>query len=682
MSFPNWLRRMPLLAASAFSLAAADVVINEVMYHPPEDRDDLQFIEIHNRGAAAVELKDWSFTKGVSFTFPATRLEPGGFAVVCQNPRAFAAIYTNAKPVGAFTGRLKHGGERIELSDATGKAVDAVKFADRAPWPVAPDGFGPSLERISPSGPSDEPGSWTASTLPPTKSPAGTPGRINSAFSANLPPLVRDVTFAAPVPGKPTPVSVTATDADGIKAVELRYRPISGNSQVPEKVVALKRTGGDERQGTYEGTVPALPAGTLLRFTLTATDTVGTTRTEPSPNEPRPTFSAFVTTNTNLGSIPQMQLLTLGGIERSGNSLRSRRGGSGGGTPSRGEATLVYLPTSGGPVLTFDNVRIARRNGGWKVRLNKDQMLGGISTLNLLFEGRPRWALSEHLGYELFRRLGAPTPLTDFARVTINGQQLGYHLVVEQANSSFLRRVGLDPDGNHYKLLWYGQGITGQHEKKNNPHTGHKDLLEVINGVNAVSGEAQWEFIQQHFNVETFVNNYVASMCIQNWDGFFNNYFTYHAPGKDGKWELIPWDLDKTWGEYDGASSDFDWYTMPLTYGMNEGRNRGQRERMSFGFGGWQRPPGYFSGPLLANPQFRAVFLKRLREACETVFTEKDFLPFINALEKRLETEVRYRALVHDSEPDSDLAEFKDNIDSFRRQLKNRRKFILSELPK
>jgi hypothetical protein len=101
---------------------------------------------------------------------------------------------------------------------------------------------------------------------------------------------------------------------------------------------------------------------------------------------------------------------------------------------------------------------------------------------------------------------------------------------------------------------------------------------------------------------------------------------------------------------------------------------------MNFGFGGWERPPGYFSGPLLANPEFRKQFLARLRVVLDTVFTEKDFLPAINALERRLEPEVRYRAQLTHADPSGPLAEFKGNIESFRGQLKNRRKFLLSEL--
>lgn len=121
-------------AAWAGIAGRADVVINEGMYRPPDNRDELQFIELANAGPAPVELSSWSFSKGVKFTFPAgTTLPPGGFAVVCREAAAFAQAYPLVTPVGAFEGRLKHGGERLELCDAAGKVRDSVKFTDRPP---------------------------------------------------------------------------------------------------------------------------------------------------------------------------------------------------------------------------------------------------------------------------------------------------------------------------------------------------------------------------------------------------------------------------------------------------------------------------------------------------------------------------------------------------------------------
>ncbi len=49
-------------------------------------------------------------------------------------------------------------------------------------------------------------------------------------------------------------------------------------------------------------------------------------------------------------------------------------------------------------------------------------------------------------------------------------------------------------------------------------------------------------------------------------------------------------------------------------------------------------------------------------------------------MEKRLEPEVRYRALLSRQRPETTLAEFHADMQSFRNQVANRRKFILDQL--
>jgi hypothetical protein len=354
-------------------------------------------------------------------------------------------------------------------------------------------------------------------------------------------------------------------------------------------------------------------------------------------------------------------------------------------TSPRGEDAFIYLPPGGGPVQVFDYVRVTRRNGGFKVRFLSDRTLEGMTVVNLIFEGEPRQILSEPLAYELYGLAGVPAERSGHVRIWEEGKLLGYHLLVEQPNKSFLRRHGRDDTGNLYKLIWYGRTFIDKHEKKTNRAGGHDDLEAVVRGLEQSSGAGQWEFIERHFNVTNFINYYAVNMCIQNWDGFFNNYFTYHDTGGSGRWEIYPWDEDKTWGDYDGTSSRYDWYSMPLNFGMNENGSTsrsGRRGLFGNGFQSWWRPPGFFSGPMLANAEFRKRFLVRLRELCESVFTEAKLIPVIDALEKRLAPEIPVRARAVGEEPGPAERRFRADIESFRRQVTNRRKFILSELEK
>jgi len=678
-SLPRW----SLLLAAALPLRSA-VIFNEVFYHPPDDLDELQFIELHNTGPEPVSLEGWKLTRGVKFQAPSVTLPAGGFGVICRDAVSFQRQFgTNALVLGQFDGRLKHGGERLELTDARGQVVDQLAYDDRAPWPTGPDGNGASLERIAGSAAADDPRNWAAAVEEAPQEMAATPGATNSVAAAGLPPFIDDIHFPPPEPGRPVPVEVRVSPADPGLRVELLYRSLAPSGNAPEERLDMKASGAG---GRFAATIPPQPAGRLLRFRIHATDASGRSRFEPAPGEPRPTYSAYLQQATNQLTVPEAFLLQFGPRESEGSSMRHRRRNADT-VLLRGQSAFIYAPTHRGPIQTFDHIRLTPRSGGWKVRLHKDRPLDGITTLNVMYEHHTaRWALSEPLSYEVFRRSGVPTPLTGHLRVWRQGRPVGFHLFVEQPNGSFLRRTGLDPDGSLYKLLWYGRDVIGQHEQKNGPATHHADLLETLRGLEQHQGAEQWRFIQDRFEVDSLASYFAASQCIQNWDGFFNNYFAHRGPGLEGRWTMIPWDQDKTWGDYDGASRAFDWYEMPLTYGMKGDREPGGRfsffrpRNSPWGSTAWWRPGGYFSAPLLANPQFRERFLARTREICETVFTEKAFLPAIEQLEHRLEPEVRFRAVVEGADPESAVANFRDWIASFRRQLTHRREFLLRAL--
>ncbi|MGE4179676.1 MAG: CotH kinase family protein [Limisphaerales bacterium] len=690
----------------ATSAAHGKIVINEIMYHPPDDRDELQWIELHNTGEQTVDLAGWALVQGVRFKFTnSLPLPPSGYVVVARDKGAFVTHYPENIPVaGEFKGKISHSGERIELADPSGMIVDAIEFADTPPWPTSPDGMSCSLERRIPTLPAVDAIHWAPSPLPPTLGAAGTPGRKNAAYTTNLPPLLRNLSYPATPELEPRAVTINAeiSDSDGVDRVTLAFRtlpvlPTQSNPREPappseETVLSMTRIAGDARTGTYSARIPSQPAGRIVRFRIEATDRTGSTGVLPHPHDAHPSWSFLSSTLTNTSAVPWVFMAQHGPKERPGQSLRnmnwngrqSSRRPAQSAEPSRGDATFVYIPPGSLHPQVFDHIRITPRQAGWKVRLQRDQLLDGMSTVNVLFEYQPRFVLAEHLAFEAYRMAGLPTPLSGHWRAWSDGHAVGYHLYVEQPNSSFLRRVNRDPDGDLFKLIWYGGDVIGQHEKKNNPESGHAQLVETIEAIQPRSGASVWKTIEQRINVDEFASYYAVNMFIQNWDGFFNNYFLFRSPGADGKWEIIPWDEDKTWGDYDGASAQYDWYTMPLTYGMAGDRPKGGILARFFGQSGphggesWWREPGWFSGPLLANPEFRKRFKTRLRELLETRFTVESMEPIIARMESTLEPEVRFRAGPKDA--NAALERFRRHIGSFRRQVENRRKFLLQEL--
>lgn len=671
-----------LLAGLLLAKSAGGVVINEVMYHPPEDLEELQYIELHNADAEAADLSGWKFTKGIKFDFrPGTKIPPGGFLVICGKRDKFVSTYGSSIPIaGEFEGHFSHDGERIELSDASKSVVDSLKYSDSAPWPLAPDGESSSLERICPSVNGDDPANWAPSKPPLPGATSGTPGQINGSFQANLPPAIENLgpSPASTLPDQPVTIAAQVTDSDGVKAVELSYQVAAGNVQSPEVSLEMKRVSGDTQNGRYEVTIPAQGRSRLVRYRITATNRGGSKRTSPSAHEIRTAWSYSTFVNDNASTIPFGILLHPGTHASPENRITTEQPET---RSVRGNDAFVYLSPGSAEVQLFDFVDAPQRKGGFKVHFLRDQLLRGMTTINVIYEGS-RYTLTESLSYEVFRLAGVPTVTSEHIRVWIDGRPLGYHLLVEQPNKAFLARNKRDTGGNLYKLIWYGNGVVGKHEKRTNSGTGHGDLIATIDALEKTRGAEQWAYIQKHFNVDEFINYFAVNMCIQNWDGFHNNYFTYHDTGDTGRWEIYPWDEDKTWGDYDGSNQQFDWYDMPLTFGM-----QGSQPPLSMrtatrqgGFFMWWREPGYFSGPLLANPEFRERFLVRLREICESVFTEQQILPLINQMEKRLEPEVPIKAVAREKSAAAAMAKFRSDIQSLRNQLIFRRKFILSEL--
>lgn len=143
------------------------VKINEINYNPSRNTQLSEFIELYNPFNTEVNIGGWRFTAGVDYTFPANTMIPAqGYIVVAQDPATINALY-GITALGPWTGGLSSDGEEIELRNASGVRVDTVDYGITAPWPVPPNGDGPSLELIHPDLDNDRGGNWRASSVTP-----------------------------------------------------------------------------------------------------------------------------------------------------------------------------------------------------------------------------------------------------------------------------------------------------------------------------------------------------------------------------------------------------------------------------------------------------------------------------------------------------------------------------------
>ncbi len=168
------------------SLYQRSLVISEIMYHPANDNQELEFIEVMNIGPVELDLNGVRFTKGIDFDFAGsdiTTLAPGGRVLVVRNRAAFEAAYGAGLPIAGeywanASNNLSDGGERVKLAYGTGLDIRDFGYDDAAPWPPAADGRGASLVLIDPQSLPDHnlASNWRASMTP-----GGNPGGADAA---------------------------------------------------------------------------------------------------------------------------------------------------------------------------------------------------------------------------------------------------------------------------------------------------------------------------------------------------------------------------------------------------------------------------------------------------------------------------------------------------------------------
>jgi len=319
--------------------SAGFVVINEIHYDPEDNSQHVEFIELLNTTAHPIDLSGWRFDDGVRFTFPQGTVIPGAdYLVVAEDPAAVQARF-GVSALGPWTGRLDNDGETIVLVNELEQLQDEVSYRSTFPWPIAARGDGSSMELIHPSLDNDLGGSWRPSgyqtlTLPgqpiDPADAAPTPGRLNSVFSSQVPPQIRQVAHQPQQPPTGEAVVVTAkvTDPNGVAEVSLAYQlvlpgdyipaflPLSHGTLLSDPYREFDRNpayddpanwitvvmrddgaGADVVAGddVYTASIPPQPANrTLVRYRITATDLDDVSDGAPYRDDPSMNFAYYV----------------------------------------------------------------------------------------------------------------------------------------------------------------------------------------------------------------------------------------------------------------------------------------------------------------------------------------------------------------------------------------------------
>lgn len=152
------------------------------------------------------------------------------------------------------------------------------------------------------------------------------------------------------------------------------------------------------------------------------------------------------------------------------------------------------------------------------------------------------------LAYDQFREAGIAAPRCNFARVSVNGEELGVFTNVEPIKKPFLARTFGDDEGNLYEAQTadFGVWLSQRFEKKTNEKEGDRSDLQAVTDALALPDEQLMNVLPQLVDVDQFVRFWAVETLLGAWDsasGNANNFYLYRAPD-DGRFRFLPWGAD------------------------------------------------------------------------------------------------------------------------------------------
>jgi len=649
---------LPLIAAGA-----NDIVINEIHYHPVDD-GPTEFIELLNPTENTIDLNGYTFTDGVDYRFDRSyRIPSKGYLLVVKNPDH--REWRGKSVVGPYSGNLANAGEKLVLIDPSGDVADEVEYSDDPPWPRGPDGYGSSLERISPDHPSDDYHNWRASVAE-----AGTPGQRNSVYNLPWKPTILSYEIQ---PEHPTSLDSVDLEIvlDGeelIDDVTLIGESLSIQGTRRSFSTPMERTLTRRDYAAFHAQLSPRDSQTLVRFRLDVVLQNGETLPLPHQAEPRPFESYFVYDNEIPSTLPILWL-----FESQGTTVTPKPISISG---------VVVKPTGDSPVEVYDGARIVNSRNGNKLRFIKGEEYNGNRTLNLIPESPPRGTTAgaqsphvEQLSLRIFRDFGVLAPEARWHRVISRRFGQTHHeqrITIQQPNEQFLRLNGRDPNGNVYKIAY---NEPGGYTKKTNLDEGDEDFKELFRYVNINNRTNLSEALRRYLVIEEVMGYEVALNLMSHWDGIKNNIFLYHNPLPIDRWEIIPWDVDKTFGYLD---SDPMYWKMPIDFpltGYAPGSENGARELNS------RNLVGVIGRPFHMDEDLHKEYVRRVIEALEGLFSEERVGGMIDDVEDLLLEDLTLLENYTRDNRNSRRNQIEESYDTMRKFLRLRHQYYRSNMP-
>ena len=216
----------------------------------------------------------------------------------------------------------------------------------------------------------------------------------------------------------------------------------------------------------------------------------------------------------------------------------------------------VAIRTKG--VSSLDDVALMKSDRySFTLKLNKYEKGQDYHGLSKLLLNNNIWdatQMKDAIVYDMCRFIGLPAPLTNYARISVNGKFFGCYLLVEPVDKNFCRRNWPDEVSNIYKP-YHNLAYTGGQTKD---YAEISDYAKVRGGeasmqriVAALKSVDEGKDIDEHIDIESVMKYMALQTVVVNFDCLTgHNAQNYYLREAGGKISLIPWDYNLAWGAY------------------------------------------------------------------------------------------------------------------------------------
>ena len=198
----------------------------------------------------------------------------------------------------------------------------------------------------------------------------------------------------------------------------------------------------------------------------------------------------------------------------------------------------------------------------FKVKLNYVDKQGGIEGLtNLTFNNnkQDKNLVNQFMGYAFFNAAGSPAPRCAYAKVTVNGKELGIYSHVESVRKQLFEYRFGNSSGTLYEatVVDFYEGWEQSFEHKFGPdRVGREKILELTQALH--NDEDQLRAIGEVVDLDSFYKFWAVEGLLGVWDGYSgnaNNYFVYLNP-TTGKFHFLPWGADSLFMKFSMLQPD------------------------------------------------------------------------------------------------------------------------------